>query len=131
MKAIIICREIQSGASKGAPDIGTGYSGFVFVGNLPGAYAVYVIVATGPQLAAIQVHANCVGGLLVTERNGEDRIRPAELDVPVPAALRTKINTYRQANGQGNIPASTTLLQVVRFAANHFEWGSHDVWDGV
>jgi hypothetical protein len=49
---------------------------------------------------------------------------------PISAALRSKINTYRQANGQGNIPAGTTLLQVVRFAANHFDGsGNFDVFD--
>lgn len=126
-KAIIICREIQTvGVTKGAPDIGTGYGGWVYIGNLPGAYAVYVIVGTGPQLTAIDAHVNTIGGLLVT--NGG--IRWSQLDVAIPVALRTKINVYRANNSLGPIPANATLLQVVRIAASHFDWGSHDVFDG-
>jgi len=124
-KAIVVCKEIQAGANKGAPDVGTGYSGFVYIGNLPGAYAIYVITGSGAQLTVIDQHANTVGGLLVTGAG-----RWAELDVAVPAGLRTKINAYRQAQGLGNIGVNTTLLQVVRFAANHFDYGTHDVWDG-
>lgn len=129
MKAIGILKEVQSGALKGTPDVGTpgvDYSAFVHIGDLPGAYACVVICGTGAQLLAIQNHANCVLGLQVTEAG----VRWSELDVPVPAGIRTKINTYRQAQGQGNIPASTTLLQVVRVAANNFDWGTHDVFDG-
>lgn len=126
MKAALICKEIQAGADKGRPDVGTGYSGFVYVGPLPGSYAIYIITGTGAQLTTIDGHANTVGGLVVT--NGG---RWSQLDVPIPAGLRTKINTYRQAQGQSAIPASATLLQVIRFAASHFDWGTHDVWDGV
>ena len=126
-KAIVICKEVQAGATKGAPDIGTGYSGWVYVGNLPGAYAAYVIAATGAQLTTIQAHANCVGGALITE----DGVKWQQMNEPISAASRTKINTYRQAQGQSNIPAGTTLLQVVRFAAKHFDGlGNFDVWDG-
>lgn len=128
-KALVICKEVQSGADKGKPDVGTGYTGFVYVGNLPGAYAVYIITASAGQLVTIQANPNCVGGALVTERNGQDRVKPVELDVPVPAPLRTKINTYRQAQGQAAIPANTTLLQLIKQAENRFEWGTHDVYD--
>lgn len=123
-KAIVICREILSGTGKGRPDVGTGWRGFVYVGTLPGAYAVYIITGTGPQLTAIDAHANTIGGLLVT---GSERW--AELDVAIPTALRTKINTYRTAQGLSTIPASTTLLQVLRFAANHYDYGNFDVTD--
>lgn len=127
MKAVVICKEILTvGASKGAPDIGTGYNGFVQIGNLPGAYAIYIITGSGAQLTTIDGHANTIGGLVVTASGP----RWPELDQQIPAGLRTKINTYRQAQGQGNIPVNTTLLQVVRFAANHFDFGNFDVWDG-
>lgn len=126
MKAAIICKEILAGANKGAPDIGTGYNGFVHIGNLPGAYAIYIITATGAQLTTIQAHVNCVGGLLVTDSG----VRWPELDQAIPAALRTKINVYRTNQGLSTIPANTTLLQVVRFAANHFDFGLFDVFDG-
>lgn len=128
MKAIAILKEVQSGANKGQPDVGTpgvDYSGFVHIGDLPGAYACVVICGIGAQLLAIQSHPNCVCGVQATEAG----VRWSELDVPVPAGIRTKINKWRQANGQGNIPAGTTLLQVVRAAANHFDWGSHDCFD--
>ena len=125
-KALVICKEIQSGASKGAPDIGTGYSGFVYVGNLPGAYAAYVITGTGAQLLAIQGHANFLVGVQVTE--GADRW--AELRATLPAGVRAQINNWRSNNGQGPVPAGTTWLQVIRFAANHFDLaGNFDVFD--
>lgn len=127
-KAVVICKEIQSGASKGAPDIGTGYRGFVQVGQLPGAYCAYVVTGTPAQLSAIDAHANTLVGALVTEAEGSEKW--AELKVQLPAAVRTKINTWRQANGQGNIPVNTTWLQVIRFAANHFDGvGNFDVFD--
>lgn len=119
-KAVTICKK----DANGAPDIGTGWQRWVYVGDLPGQYAVYIIVGSGAQLTTIQAHANCVGGLQVT--NGA---RWAELDQPVPAALRTKINAYRATQGQGPIGAGVTLLQVIRFAAATFDWGTHDVFD--
>ncbi len=126
-KAIVIARAIASGPDAGAPNIGNGWHRWVRVGDLPGAYAVFVIVATGAQLTAIQANANCVGGIFVT---GEG-IRWAELDQPVPTALRTKINTYLTAHSQPTIGVNVTLLQVMRKAAADFDWGTHDVWDGT
>ena len=127
MKAVVICKEVQAGATKGRPDIGTDWGGFVHIGNLPGAYAIYIIVGTGLQLATIDAHVNCVGGLQITDIG----VRWPEMRQAIPAALRTKINTYRIAQGQSTIPAGTTLLQVARFAANHFDGlGNFDVWDG-
>lgn len=126
-KALVICKEIQSGASKGAPDVGTGYSGFVHIGNLPGAYAAYVITGTGAQLLAIQGHANFLVGVQVTEAG----VRWSELNATLPAGVRTTINNWRQANGQSNISVGTTWLQVFKFAANHFDLsGNFDVFDG-
>lgn len=127
MKAIVICKEIQSGASKGAPDVGTGYRGFVQIGQLPGAYCAYVITGTPAQLAAIDAHANTLVGAPVTEAAGAEKW--AELKVQLPAGVRTKINTYRANNGQGPIPVNTTWLQVIRQAAPHFDFGNFDVGD--
>lgn len=127
MKAIVICKETLAGPTKGAPDLTTPYSGFVYVGNLPGAYAIYIITATGAQLTAIQAEPNCVGGALITE----DGVKWSQMNEPISAGLRTKINTFRANNGQTAIPADTTLLQVVRFAAAHFDGlGNFDVFDG-
>lgn len=130
-KAIVICKEVQSGASKGVPDIGTGYSGFVQIGQLPGAYCAYVITGSAAQLAAIQVHANTLVGAVVTEAEGVERW--AELKVQLPVAVRTKINTWRANNGQGSIPVNTTWLQVIKFAANHFDnaAANFDVFDAT
>jgi hypothetical protein len=125
-KAVAICRAITSGVDVGAPNIGNGWQRWVRVGDLPGAYAVFIIVGTAAQLTAIQANANCVGGILVTA--GPDRW--AELDQPVPAALRTKINAYLTAQGQPTIGVNVTLLQVIRKAAAEFDWQTHDVWDG-
>lgn len=125
-KAVAIIKELPSGANKGAPDIVTPYSGFVYIGPLPGAYAIYVIAATGAQLTSIQLEANCIGGLLITDTG----VRWPELDQAIPAGLRTKINTYRTGQGLGSIPAGTTLFQVARFAANIFDFGLYDVFDG-
>jgi hypothetical protein len=124
-KAIVICKEVQSGASKGSPDLTTAMSGWVMVGDLPGAYAIYVIAATGAQLTSIQAEANCVGGALITDAG----VRWPELDVAIPSALRTKINNYLTANSQPTLGAGVTLLQVARKAANNFDYGTHDVFD--
>lgn len=121
-KGIAICRTDSSGG----PNIGTGWHRWVKVGDLPGQYAVYVIVGSGPQLIAIDAHQNCVAGLQVTGAG-----RWPELDLPVPAGLRTRINAYRATQGQGPIGAGVTLLQVMRGAAAAFDWGTHDVWDGA
>lgn len=112
--------------SQGAPDIGTGWDRWVWIGDLPGNYAVYIIVGTGAQLTAIQANANCIGGLVVTN-NGS---RWAELDQAIPTSLKNKINAYRASQGQGNIGAGTTLLQVIQVAAATFDWGITDCWDG-
>lgn len=128
MKALAILKEVQVGANKGQPDVGTGWTSFVHIGDLPGAYAAVVICGTGAQLLAISLHANCIFGLQVTS----DGVRWSELDVAVPAAIRTKINTWRAANSLAPIGAGTTLLQVVKFAANHFDGnGNFDVWDSA
>lgn len=126
-KAIVLCKEIQNGASKGAPDIGTSYRGFVYVGNLPGAYAVYIITGSGAQLTAIQTHANCVGGALVTESGG---VKWGKMNEPISQALLDKINTWRAARKLATVDASTTLKQVAKWAASHFDGqGNFDVFD--
>lgn len=124
-KAAVICKEIQNGASKGAPDIGTGYRGFVHVGNLPGAYAVYIITGSGAQLTGIDGHANTVGGALVTG----DGVRWSQLDEPLEAGLRTKLNAWLTAREMPTVGPNFTLLQLVRRAAAHFDYGTHDVFD--
>lgn len=120
-KAIAIIRQDSSGG----PDIGNDWRRWVLIGELPGNRALYLIVGSGPQLIAIGNHDNTVFGMQVT---GAERWN--ELDEPVPTALRNKINAYRQSQGQNNIPAGTTLFQVMRAANAEFEWGLTDVWDG-
>jgi hypothetical protein len=126
-KALGIIKETQAGPSKGAPDLSVPYSGFVYVGPLPGNYAVYVITGTGAQLTAIQADANCVAGALITE----DGVKWPEMNQPVPAGIRTKINTYRANQGLAPIGAGVTLKQVAQAAAAHFDGaGNFDVYDG-
>lgn len=129
MKAIVICKEIQSGSSKGAPDIGTGYSGFVHIGSLPGSNAIYVITGTNAQLTTIEAHSNTVGGLVITE--GESVGKWPEMNQAIPETLRTKINVWLTSQGRATLPAGTTLLTVARLAAAHFDGlGNFDVFDG-
>lgn len=126
MKALAICKETQSGPQKGSPDLSVPYHGFVFVGNLPGAYAAYIITGTGAQLTAINADPNCVAGVLITESGA----RWPEMDQPVPAGMRTRINTYLTAQGRPTIGAGVTLKQVAQQAAAHFDGlGNFDVDD--
>jgi len=114
--------------STGAPDIGTGWHRWVWVGDLPGAWAFYIIVGTGPQLTAIDAHANTGWGMVVTS-DGTNRW--PQLDQAIPAGARTRLNTFLSARGLPTAPAGTTLLQVIRRGAAKYDWGLTDVWDGA
>lgn len=130
-KAIVICKETQSGASKGAPDVGTGYSGWVYVGTLPGSTAIYLITGTSAQLTTILGHANTVGGLNVSEDEAAGKW--PQMNQAISSTLRTKINTWLTSQGRATLPAGATLLQVARLAADHFtpDGSTFDVWDGA
>ena len=127
VKALGIIKELQSGVNKGAPDVAGAYSGFVYVGPLVANYAIYVITATGPQLTAIQAEANCIAGVLITDAG----VRWPEMSQPVPAGIRTKINTWRAANSLAPIGTGVTLLQVAKFARANFtgDGATYDVFD--
>lgn len=125
-KALAIIKETQVGANKGAPNLSVPYKGFVHVGDLPGSYAVYLITGTGAQLTAINADANCVAGVLVTESGP----KWPEMDQPVPAGMRTRINNYLTSQGRPNIGAGVTLKQIAQQAAAHFDGaGNFDVDD--
>lgn len=123
MKAVVICRADNDGA----PDIGTGWHRWAHVGDLPGAYAIYIVVASGVQLTAIEAMPGVVGGAVVS--NGS--VRWSQLDEPLQPALRTKLNTWLTNRGLPTVGSNFTLLQLVRRAASEFDYGTHDVWDGA
>ena len=119
--------------SSGQPDFDptvTPVHGWVHCDSI-GNWGAYLVSGTAAQLTALNALPQVVGLVAVTEAGD---VRWAELDNNLPAAIRTRLNTWLTARGYPTIPTGWSNRRGVReifqrFNAR-FDLAAFDVADG-
>lgn len=101
--------------------------GYCFAAGPYKGYGLYQFSGSGAQLLSLANQANCYP--LVAMSGPADNVpKWAELDQPMIAAARTKMNTLLTAAGLTNIPAGWTYRQVLVALAAMLKRAGDD-WD--
>ena len=124
-KMFAICRMVS-----GQPDLDlevTPVHGWALVDQL-GQYGAYLFSGTGQQMLAVNALPQCLGIVGVTS-SGD--VRWAELDGPLPTAIRNKLNIWADSMGLPNVPLNwdyrRTVIEVFKRFNEAFDLNSIDI----
>ena len=127
MKAFALCTQVGGMPILGDPPLPC--TGWVQCGTI-GQFGGYLFSGTAAQLIAINALANVIGLVAMTETGD---VRWAELDGNLPAALRTRLNTFLTARGWPTIPTGwtyrQTVVEIFKRLNDRWDLSSHNILD--
>ena len=86
-----------------------------------GTWGLYLVSGAKTDLQAVNALPNVIGLAYTKENPAEGEDVWVTLDATIPAALRTKLNTWLAARGYPTIPAGTMLRAVLRAMARQMK----------